>query len=257
MGLSGALLAFAEIAAVEPGALRDVQPDRLVGRLLATVDALCALPPRGWQTGMAHGPPGAIIALESCRASGWCRITTRRRQRWIDALSRSAMAGMDGCLYWPAIAGEQDLALQSWCAGTPGIALALLQCFRLTSEPAYLEFARGALEGMKVLSSGAQARGRSSRSNCSKEIRASRSSRIAKARRDLLEEHVLCDEFYGSDDERSEAAFRCRLAGRQASGVARPCRCRDHGDLHPARGHARGERSPSTPQWPRNGHARN
>ncbi len=152
MGLAGALLAFAEIAAVEPGLLDDVQPGRLARRLLAQVDALCALPPCGWPTGMAHGPPGAIVALESCRAAGWCRITTRRRQRWIDALSRCAVAGARGDLYWPAVAGERELALQSWCAGTPGIALALLQCFRLTREPAYLDFARGALEGMKALS---------------------------------------------------------------------------------------------------------
>jgi lantibiotic modifying enzyme len=151
-GLGGALLAFTEIAAVEPDALRDVQPRHLVARLLSTVDALCALPPQGWQTGMAHGPVGAMVALESCGAAGWCRITTKRRQRWLDALSRSAMTGPNGALFWPSIAGQRELKLQSWCAGTPGIALALLQCFRLTREPAYLDPARGALEGMKVLS---------------------------------------------------------------------------------------------------------
>jgi len=63
------------------------------------------------------------------------------------------MATADGALVWPMTAGQQDLGLQSWCAGTPGVALALLECFRLTREPAYLEFARGALEGMKVLAS--------------------------------------------------------------------------------------------------------
>lgn len=150
-GLAGALQAFAEIAAVEADALRDVQPRELVARLLSTVDALCALPPRGWQTGMAHGPAGAMVALESCGAAGWCRITTRRRQRWLDALSRCALAGPNGALFWPSIAGQRELKLQSWCAGTPGIALALLQCFRLSGEPAYLDPARGALEGMKVL----------------------------------------------------------------------------------------------------------
>jgi hypothetical protein len=152
MGLGGALLAFMEIAAVEPDALRDVQPKHLVARLLSNVDALCELPPRGWQTGMAHGPIGAMLALESCGAAGWCRITTGRRQRWLDALSRCAMAGANGALFWPSIAGQRELRLQSWCAGTPGIALALLQCFRLTREPAYLDPARGALEGMKLLS---------------------------------------------------------------------------------------------------------
>src|SRR6185503_605005 len=152
MGLAGALLALSEIAAVEPDALRDVQPRPLVARLLATVDALCALPPHGWQTGMAHGPVGAMLALEACGAAGWCRITTARRQRWLDALSRCALAGANDALFWPSIAGQRELKLQSWCAGTPGIALALLQCFRLSREPAYLEPARGALEGMKVLS---------------------------------------------------------------------------------------------------------
>jgi hypothetical protein len=32
-----------------------------------------------------------LDALESCVAAGWCRITNRRRQRWLDPLSRSAM----------------------------------------------------------------------------------------------------------------------------------------------------------------------
>ena len=152
LGLAGALLAFTEIAAVAPDALRELQPRQLVARLLSSVDALCALPPRGWQTGMAHGPAGAMLALEACGAAGWCRITTARRQRWLDALSRSALAGANGALYWPSIAGQRQLKLQSWCAGTPGIALALLQCYRLTREPAYLDPARDALEGMKALS---------------------------------------------------------------------------------------------------------
>ncbi|HEX8114563.1 MAG TPA: lanthionine synthetase LanC family protein [Kofleriaceae bacterium] len=100
---------------------------------------------------MAHGPAGAIVALESCGALGWCRITTTRRQRWLDTLSRCAMAASGGVLVWPTIAGQQDLGLQSWCAGTPGVALALLTCFRLTKQPAYLELALDALEGMKAL----------------------------------------------------------------------------------------------------------
>jgi hypothetical protein len=153
LGLAGALLAFTEIAAVEPRALRDVRPRRLVARLLSTVDALCAQPPRGWQTGMAHGPAGAMLALEACGAAGWCRLTDEHRQRWLDALSACALAGAHGALFWPSIAGERELKLQSWCSGTPGIALALLQCFRLSGETAYLDAARGALEGMKVLSS--------------------------------------------------------------------------------------------------------
>lgn len=153
LGLGGALLALAEIAAVESGALRDFQPKRLVGPLLAKADALCASPPQGWPTGLAHGLAGVVTALESCGASGWCRVTTQRRQRWLNALTGCAMATADGALFWPAIAGDRDLGLQSWCSGTPGVALALLQCFRLTREPAYLEFARGALEGMKALAS--------------------------------------------------------------------------------------------------------
>lgn len=151
MGLAGALLAYAEVAAVEPGALRDVEPRQLATRLVAKLDALCALPPRGWQTGMAHGPAGAIVALETSGALGWCRVTNRRRQRWLDMLAGAAVADADGALFWPAIAGDAQLGLQSWCAGTPGIALALLQCFRLTGEPAYLDVARGALAGMQVL----------------------------------------------------------------------------------------------------------
>jgi lantibiotic modifying enzyme len=153
MGLSGTLLAFLEIDAVEPSALRDAQPRRMAEQLRNTVDALCALPAKGWQTGMAHGPAGAIMALESCGAAGWCRITNQHRQRWLDVLSRSAMTTADGGLYWPMIAGEEQLGLQSWCAGTPGVALALLQCFRLTQRPVYLEVARGALAAMKSLSS--------------------------------------------------------------------------------------------------------
>jgi lantibiotic modifying enzyme len=153
MGVAGALLAFAEIVAVEPGALRDFQPKRLVGPLVAKMDALCASPPRGWPTGMAHGLAGVMTALESCGALGWCRVTTQRRQRWLDALTGCAMAAADGAVFWPATAGNRELGLQSWCAGTPGVALALLQCFRLTREPAYLEFARGALAGMKAFAS--------------------------------------------------------------------------------------------------------
>ena len=152
LGLAGALLALAEVATVEPRALRDVQPGRLASQLLAKLDALCALPPHGWQTGLAHGPAGAILALESCAALGWCRVTRAHRQRGIDVLTRTAMADADGALYWPTIAGQLRLGLQSWCAGTPGIALALLQCFRLTREPVYLELARSALGAMQVLS---------------------------------------------------------------------------------------------------------
>lgn len=152
-GLAGALLAFGEIAAIAPGAVRDVPCGRLATRLLAIVDALCALPARGWSTGLAHGPAGAILAAESCGALGWCRVTTRRRQRWLDMLARCAVSTPDGGLLWPATAGERALDLQSWCAGTPGIALALLQCFRLTGQPVYIEVARGALEGMKLLAS--------------------------------------------------------------------------------------------------------
>ncbi len=151
LGVGGALLAFAEVAAVEPDALRDLRPGRLVSRLVASMEALCKGPPVGWPTGMAHGLAGAIMAVESCRALGWCRITTRQRQRWLDTLCRCAVAVENGALLWPRIAGQTDLGLQSWCAGTPGVALALLECFRLTEEPAYLEFARGALEGMTVL----------------------------------------------------------------------------------------------------------
>jgi hypothetical protein len=151
MGLAGTLLALGEVAAVAPAALRDVQTGRLAVRLLAIADMLCALPPRGWPTGMAHGPAGAIVAAESCGALGWCRITARRRQRWLDALARCAVASPDGALLWPATAGNRQLGLQSWCAGTPGIALALLQCFRLTGLPVYLDAARGALDGMTLL----------------------------------------------------------------------------------------------------------
>jgi hypothetical protein len=152
MGIAGSLLAFAEIAVIEPGALRDVQPGRMVGQLRASVDTLCESPALGWPTGMAHGLAGAIMALESCGASGWCRITSKRRQRWLDALTRCALAAANGALLWPSMAGAPRLGLQSWCAGTPGVALALLACFRLTREPAYLELARGALEGMRLLS---------------------------------------------------------------------------------------------------------
>jgi len=101
---------------------------------------------------MAHGLAGAIVASESCGASGWCRITNKRRQRWLDALSVCAMAAANGALVWPAMAGATRLGLQSWCAGTPGVALALLECFRLTRQAAYLELARGALEGMRLVS---------------------------------------------------------------------------------------------------------
>jgi hypothetical protein len=137
---------------VESGVLRDVRPRPLVARLLSTMDALCALPPRGWPTKMAHGPAGAMVALEACGSAGWCRITDKHRQRWLDALAACAMGDAHGALFWSSIAGQRELTLQSWCSGTPGIALALLQCFRLTGEAAYLEVARGALEGMKVLS---------------------------------------------------------------------------------------------------------
>jgi hypothetical protein len=151
MGLSGTLLALLEIGAVAPRALGDLKPRPLVDRLLAQLDVLCALPPHGWQTGMAHGPVGAIMALEACGAAGWCRITAARRQRWLDLLSRTALATEDGGLLWPTIAGADELGLQSWCAGTPGIALALLECFRLTREPVYLEVAREALAGTITL----------------------------------------------------------------------------------------------------------
>lgn len=151
LGLAGTLLALAEIATVEPRALHDVQPRRLASRLLAKLDALCALPPHGWQTGMAHGPAGALLALESSAALGWCRVTRAHRQRGLDLLTRTAIADASGALYWPAIAGHTQLGLQSWCAGTPGIALSLLQCYRLSREPAYLELARDALAATWVL----------------------------------------------------------------------------------------------------------
>jgi hypothetical protein len=151
LGIGGALLAFAEVAAIAPDALRDLRPARLASRLVASMEALCRGSAIGWPTGMAHGLAGAIVAVESCRALGWYRITTRQRQRWLDTLARCAMAVENGALLWPRIAGQTDLGLQSWCAGTPGVALALLECFRLTREPAYREFARGALDGMTVL----------------------------------------------------------------------------------------------------------
>lgn len=152
MGLAGALLGLAEIAAVEPSVLGEVRPTRPAARLLAVLDELCKRPPHGWLTGMAHGLAGAIVAAETCGALGWCRISTTRRQRWIDALVRCAIAMPDGAVLWPMMAGAPDLGRQSWCAGTPGIALALLQCFRLTREPAYLDFARAALDGVQALS---------------------------------------------------------------------------------------------------------
>jgi hypothetical protein len=154
-GVAGALLGFAEIAAVEPGALRDVPLRPLVDRVVASVDALCKLPARGWPTGMAHGLAGGVVAIEACGAQGWCRVTSARRQRWLDALSRCAVAAADGALLWPMIAGQDHLGLQSWCAGTPGVALAMLECFRLTRQPVYLEVARGALDGMELLATGA------------------------------------------------------------------------------------------------------
>jgi len=152
MGLAGALLGLAEISAVEPSVLRDVPPTRPAARLLAVLDELCKLPPRGLPTGMAHGLAGAVVAVETCGALGWCRISTTVRQRWIDALVRCAVAMPDGAVLWPMMAGARSLGRQSWCAGTPGVALALLQCFRLTREPAYLDFARCALDGMQALS---------------------------------------------------------------------------------------------------------
>lgn len=151
MGLSGTLLALLEIDAVAPRALGDIRPRPLARRLLAHVDELCALPAHGWQTGMAHGPAGAIMALEACGAAGWCRVTTAHRQRWLDLLARAALTTEDGGLVWPSIAGAAQLGMQSWCAGTPGIALGLLQCFRVSREPVYLEVAREALAGTIAL----------------------------------------------------------------------------------------------------------
>jgi hypothetical protein len=152
LGAAGALLAFAEMEAVLPGSSPAGLGRRLSAALSAELGRARDVRAAVWATGMAHGLAGAMMALEAARGLGHVRLTKVTRQRHLDSLLGAARSFGRGGLLWPNFTGPTfELGLQSWCAGTPGIALSLLAIHRLSGEEVYLELARGALRGAMLM----------------------------------------------------------------------------------------------------------
>jgi len=153
-GAAGALLALSELDEVLPGCAPRSLGRSLSARLRHGVEALSRAPAAERLTGLAHGVAGALLASETAAAHGWSRLPAQVRQRLFDLLTSTAIEARPGALVWPR-GGEagpaNHLGLQSWCAGTPGVALALLVAADLSGESAYRELAEGALAGAELL----------------------------------------------------------------------------------------------------------
>jgi hypothetical protein len=150
LGAAGALLACAELEMVIARSAPRALVRMLARRVAAAADAMSRRA-AGWYTGMAHGLAGAILALEWAATTGAFELQSEARQRYFDALVGAAARLDRGALVWPQQTGAPTLALQSWCHGTPGVALALLALHRITGEPAYAELAAGGLAGARWL----------------------------------------------------------------------------------------------------------
>ena len=151
LGAAGALLACSEMEAVLPGAAPGALEKRLGIAVLAVMEEIFRPGTAGWYTGMAHGLAGAMLAIEAGARRGTVRLPHASRQRYVDALAGAARRTSNGGLLWPEVAEENDVGLQSWCHGTPGVTLALLALHRVTEETAYLELALGGLAAMELL----------------------------------------------------------------------------------------------------------
>ena len=130
-----------------PGAL----VKRLGTSVLAAMQEVFRPGTGGWCTGMAHGLAGAMLAIETAVRHGAVRLSHASRQRFLDALVGAALATSRGGILWLERTVGNELGLQSWCHGTPGVTLALLALHRLTGEESYRELALHGLAGMELL----------------------------------------------------------------------------------------------------------
>jgi lanthionine synthetase-like protein len=129
-GAAGVLLAAAEIEACRRGAFPRALLELAHERTLAGLSAALRQETPRPTLGFAHGYAGYLLALELSRSV--FRLTTPRNvlHQTLDILEESRLEAPNGAAFWPYAAGEDDIQLNAWCNGSPGIALALLGCRR-------------------------------------------------------------------------------------------------------------------------------
>jgi serine/threonine-protein kinase len=151
VGSAGALLAWSEIAAVDP-ALVD---ERFVHEAHAsTLDAARSLTGSarrggGALLGFAHGVAGYLFALHMGRAAFRLPFPARLRTQMTNLLARERLRPSDDADWslWPLRAGDAMPTMNGWCHGTPGVALALLGCAHLSGDEDLHELACEGLNG--------------------------------------------------------------------------------------------------------------
>jgi hypothetical protein len=147
-GTAGVLLAAGEIEACLPGrvprALVQVVQERTIAGVQADLRHETPRPALGF----AHGYAGYLLSLELARSVFGLASPKELLRDALEMLEDSRLEAEDGAAFWPYAPGEDQIQLNAWCNGSPGIALALLGCNRIGTprlKPRYRELALRAL----------------------------------------------------------------------------------------------------------------
>jgi lantibiotic modifying enzyme len=98
-----------------------------------------------FRLGFAHGIAGFLLALEISRTR-FSLFTSSSLLNWTLGQLQENQYTVSEASLWPESSLDDEIKVNSWCHGAPGIALALLGCYRVTGKTAYLElFKRAAL----------------------------------------------------------------------------------------------------------------
>ena len=153
-GHPGALLAASELAAVAGWAPPSAFLRRCHARTIASLRSLLAQDAP--LLGMAHGLAGIMLAAECAAARFGLARPRALLERAFDRLAGSRALAPGLGVVWPTAAGSSDFSRQSWCAGTPGIALALAACYRYTGAAHYRDLLELATPAIAALPSANQ-----------------------------------------------------------------------------------------------------
>jgi lantibiotic modifying enzyme len=103
--------------------------------------------------GLAHGIAGILLALEVCRMK-FSLSTPPSLLNWVFDQLYEAQYSVSGASLWPIAAGDEEINMNTWCNGAPGIALALLGCYKATGKKSYLDLLTRAARGAEMYSGG-------------------------------------------------------------------------------------------------------
>jgi serine/threonine-protein kinase len=96
--------------------------------------------------GFAHGIAGSLLGLEIARTR-LSLSTSSSLVNWAFDQLQSNQYLVSGASLWPEKTLDEEINSNSWCHGSPGIALALLGCYRVTGKTSYLELFKRAAWG--------------------------------------------------------------------------------------------------------------